>query len=116
MALVLFCFPHFSPPFQISTKQEILFFSSSFTKAVIFLAILFLVRLLLLILDDGKRVLDGVKDDVLDLELVLGQDLTLGQLPQLLHQVVSVAQILGRGEVHRRGDARVDVADLEFKK
>ena len=66
-------------------------------------------------LEDGEGALDGVEDDVLDLQLVLGELLRGGHGPHGLHQVEHHRQRLGRGKVHVHGDARLEVLHLEEK-
>ena len=66
-------------------------------------------------LEDGEGALDGVEDDVLDLQLVLGELLRGGHGAHGLHQVEHPRQGLGRGKVHIHGHAGLEVLHLEEK-
>ena len=64
------------------------------------------------VVDDGESALDGVEDDVLDLELVLRELLRGGHVLHGLHEVEHAGQRLGRREVDVHRDARLQVLNL----
>ena len=59
------------------------------------------------------RVLDGVVDDVLDLQLVLVVGVRVRERPELLRQLEAVRHVLGRNKVLGHLDATVQVAHLQ---
>ena len=60
----------------------------------------------------GHAVLDGVVEDVLDLQLVLVVGVDLAQVAELLGLVEAPLQVLGGDKVLGHLNAVVDVADL----
>lgn len=62
--------------------------------------------------EHGEGVLDGVVDDVLDLQLVLVVGMRVRQFPELLRQVEAVRHILRRDKVLCHFDAVVQISYL----
>ncbi len=89
-----------------SNKSEYIF-------ASLFFSFYFSISFVFVFLSDGECLLDGVKDEILDLESVLGcRLLCLGQEPELADQVTAVRQVLRRDEVNADRDAALKVFDL----
>ena len=65
------------------------------------------------IFEDRQAILDRVKEDVLDLELVLVVRVALAQVPELLRLVETPFQVFRRNEIFCDLDAIVNVANLK---
>lgn len=59
-----------------------------------------------------NRVLHGVINDVLDLELVFVISMRVGELAELLRQLEAVSHCFGRHKVLGHFDATMQIADL----
>jgi len=69
----------------------------------------------LVVFEDGEAILDGVVEDVLDLELVLVVGVTFTQVPELFCLVETPLQVLRRNKVLGNLDAVMHITNLQIK-
>jgi len=95
--------------FLLGFVIEIYFFTF---KASATLSTCLSVILKLVVFQDGEAILDGVIEDVLDLELVFVIGVTLAQVPELFCLIETPLQVLRRHEIFSNLDAVMDVTNL----